>query len=429
MNTKQNTDQASTATPFAAWIGFDWGDKEHAFCLFSANDAKPQTGKLFHSAETLHAWFQALAQRFGGRPVALALESNQGALWHVLAQYPWLAIYPINPVTSARYRKAFIPSGAKDDVPDAVVLLDLVRLHRDKLRQLDWEDENTRTLASLVEVRRDTVDRRTQTLNQLTALLKSFYPQALELAGGDLSAPLALEFLRRWPDLISLKAARPSTLRNFYYGHNVRRPELVAKRLDTVKQAVALTTDPAVVSVALLQLKLLLELISTFNQHIARFEKETARVFAVQPDATLFKELPGAGEVLAPRLAVAFGTDRSRYPDAGSFQKYSGLAPVREKSGGQLWTHWRWQAPAFQRQSLVEWAGQTVVRCEWAKCYYERMKAKGKKHHVILRALAFKWTRILWKCWQSGVAYDEQTYLQALKKKNSPNLPLPQVAK
>jgi transposase len=144
--------------------------------------------------------------------------------------------------------------------------------------------------------------------------------------------------------------------------------------------------------------------------------------------AALFKALPGAGPALAPRLAVAFGTDRTRYPNAESFQKYVGVAPVREKSGGQLWTHWRWQAPVFTRQSLVEWAGQTVIWCQWAKRYYERMKAKGKKHHVILRSLAFKWVRILWKCWKTNTAYDEGIYLKALEKKKSPNLPLPETS-
>ena len=127
------------------------------------------------------------------------------------------------------------------------------------------------------------------------------------------------------------------------------------------------------------------------------------------------RDLPGAGKALAPRLTVAFGSDRTRYPGAGSFQKHAGLAPVREKSGGQLWTHWRWQAPAFLRQSLVKWAGQMAVRSSWGKRYYERMKAKGKKHHVILRALAFKWTRILWRCWKANTPYDEDRYLKALK--------------
>ena len=416
-------DSSSSPPPFVAWIGFDWGDKEHAFCLRTADATQMESGKFSHSAEMLHGWFQQLAQRFGGRPVALALESNRGALLHVLTQYPWLTIFPVNPVTSARFRTAFIPSGAKDDVPDARVLLDILRLHPDKIRPLDWDDENTRKLAGLVQARRDAVDRRTQALNQLTSLLKTYYPQALELTGAELSAPMAVGFLRRWPDLVSLKAARPATVRSFYYRHNARRPELVEKRLTRIREAVCLTTDPAVVDVCRLQLKLLLELIAAFNQHIAGFEEAIDQTFAHQADASLFKELPGAGRALAPRLAVAFGSDRTRYPDAASFQKYAGLAPVREKSGGQLWTHWRWQAPVFLRQSLIEWAGQTVVWSAWAKRYYQRMQAKGKKHHVILRALAFKWTRILWKCWITRTPYCEQTYLSALERKHSPNLP------
>ena len=137
-------------------------------------------------------------------------------------------------------------------------------------------------------------------------------------------------------------------------------------------------------------------------------------------DAALFRDLPGAGAVLTPRLLVAFGLDRDRYPDPTSLQKYAGLAPVREKSGGALWTHWRWQAPVFLRQSLVEWAGLTVMYSAWAKAYYQRMKAKGKGRHVILRALAFKWIRVLWKCWQTRTPYNEATYLHQLAHRKSP---------
>jgi transposase len=421
-STTQLLDESASPETVVAWLGWDWGDKEHAFCLLALGDAAPETGKLEHSAEQLHGFFQGLGKRFGGRPVAIALESNRAALLHVLAQYHWLKIYAVNPATSARYRKAFVPSGAKDDLPDAVLLLDLVRFHAHKLRPLIWEEPEMRRLAALVKLRRDAVDRRTQTLNQLTSLLKSYYPQALALAD-DLTTPMALELLRRWPDLISLKAARPTSLRQFYYRHNLRRPQRIEQRLTMIKESVALTTDDAIVSVAVAQLKLLLELIAIFNRHIARFDEQIAQTFANCEDAALFKDLPGAGKVRAPRLAAAFGTDRRRYPNAASLQKYVGLAPVREKSGGQLWTHWRWQAPSFLRQSFVEWAGQTVVWCPWAKCYYQRMKAKGKRHHAILRALAFKWVRILWKCWQSRTPYNQALYLQALQKKNSPNLP------
>jgi len=33
--------------------------------------------------------------------------------------------------------------------------------------------------------------------------------------------------------------------------------------------------------------------------------------------------------------------------------------------------------------------------------------------------LAAKWTRILWKCWQTGQPYDEAKWMESLKKRGS----------
>lgn len=349
--------------------------------------------------------------------MALAIEASRGAVIHALLEYPWLRVYPINPVTSARYRKAFRPSGAKDDLPDADVLLDLVRHHADKLRVLEAQDPETLPLAGLVEARRKIVNRRTAVLNELTSLLQSYYPQALALVGG-LDTGLALAFLRRWPDLTSLKAARPGSIQRFYYQHQVRSATRVEERLAVIAGAVALTTNAARVAVARLQLAQLLEQLAGFHKHVALFDAEIQRVFAAHPDAAFFRELPGAGAQIAPRLCVAFAAS---YPDPASMQKFTGVAPVREKSGGQVWTHWRWGAPTFLRQTFVEWAGQTVRYSAWAKRYYEHRRQQGQGHAAILRALAFKWIRILWKCWETRTPYDEARYLRQLLHRKSPH--------
>jgi transposase len=300
------------------------------------------------------------------------------------------------------------------------MLLELARFHRDKLRPLEPQDPLTVQLTGLVEARRGIVDRRTATTNQLTSLLKTYYPQALQLLG-DLTTELALAFLRRWPDLISLKAAKPAMVKNFYYKHQVRSSTLVDERLALIAKSRALTTDDARVSVAVLQLRELLDQIEVFQKHIPHFDAEIKRVFAAHPEASLFRDLPGAGPQLAPRLCVAFGTIRPLYPDPSSLQKISGVAPVREKSGNQVWTHWRWQASTFLRQTFIEWAGQTVRYSQWARVYYQRRINKGAKHAVILRALAFKWIRILWKCWQDRRPYDEAIYLKQLLHRKSPH--------
>jgi hypothetical protein len=39
-----------------------------------------------------------------------------------------------------------------------------------------------------------------------------------------------------------------------------------------------------------------------------------------------------------------------------------------------------------------------------------------------VRALAFKWIRILFRCWQEKTPYDEAVYLMALQKRGSPLL-------
>jgi len=79
-------------------------------------------------------------------------------------------------------------------------------------------------------------------------------------------------------------------------------------------------------------------------------------VAAEHPDFFIFESLPGAGAVMAPRLLAAFGSQRDR----------------------------------------------------------------GSDHHAAVRALAFKWIRIVFRCWKDRVAYDESKYLAALAKRGSP---------
>ncbi len=404
---------------YAALVALDWGHTEHAFALRMQAGGE-ELGSFPATPEDLHDWLEALGERCGRRPVALALEGGRNAVVHALLAYPWLEVYPVHPATSERFRKAFTPSGAKDDLPDAQVLLTILAQHRDQLRRLVPDTAATRELAALTEIRRGAVDRRTQLAVELLSTLKNCFPQALELCGRHLWTTLALDFLERWPELALLQQAKPATLRRFYYTHCSRRPAVVDDRLALIAAARPLTTDRAVLNPAVRKVRLLVAVLRPLQQQIEQVEAEIAVCFAAHPEAALFRDLPGAGPALAPRLLVAFGTDRARYPDAASLQKYAGVAPVKVKSGHQLWIHWRWNASIFLRQTFVEWAGQTVPKCAWAKAYYRQQQRTGKNHQAILRALAFKWIRILWRCWHDRIPYDESRYLRSLTQRNSP---------
>jgi hypothetical protein len=78
--------------------------------------------------------------------------------------------------------------------------------------------------------------------------------------------------------------------------------------------------------------------------------------------------------------------------------------------------------PKFLRQTFHEWAGRSIAYSAWARAYYRQQRARGKAHHAAVRALAFKWIRILFRCWKKCEAYDERVYLAALAKRNSPLL-------
>jgi hypothetical protein len=400
---------------FAAFIGLDWGDETHAVAWCARDGARVETLELADTPEALHGWFDQLAVRFQRQPVAVAVEASKGAIVAALREHAWLVLYPVHPATSRRFSQAFTPSGAADDTPDALVLLSVLRHHRDRLRAACPEDDATSQLGLLNEHRRKLVDHRTLLGNQLTSTLKQYFPQALELTGTHIYAPLALALLQRWPELAQLQRARPETVRGFFHEHQVRRPELIDARLARIATARPLTTDRGYCETLVKYALALVAQLRCLNTQIEKADAALAEAFAAHPEAAHFKQLPGAGPAMAPRLCVLFGSDRARWTCAAEMQKYLGIAPVIEKSGRQRWVHWRWHAPAFARQTLVEWAGLSVLFCDWAKAYYQYQKERGKKRSAILRALAFKWLRVLWRCWQNREAYDDARYLAQLK--------------
>ncbi len=123
---------------FAAWIGLDWSDKKHDVALQAVDSDKVELSVVAHTPEAIHAWVAQLRQRFEGQKVALCTEQKQGALIYALCQYDFIVLFPVNPQTVAKYRRAFTPSRAKDDPTDAYILLELLLKHRDKLTA--WQE-------------------------------------------------------------------------------------------------------------------------------------------------------------------------------------------------------------------------------------------------------------------------------------------------
>ena len=403
---------------YVAFVGIDWADTKHDVCIQAAGSDHREFAVIPHKVELIDQWVQSLHKQFGS-PIAVAVELTKGPIVYALQKYDFLTIYPINPSTLAKYREAFTPSRAKDDPTDAELAIDLILRHPDRFKPLQPQSVEMRTLASLVEQRRKLVDDRKRITNRLRCALKQYYPQALEWFE-DVDTVLFCDFLERWPTLTQAKRARANTLKTFFCEHNMRFVHVLERRISAIKEAVPLTLDEAVIIPHRLQSLVLVEQLRVILKAVKQFDEEIEKLASQHVDYALFSALPGAGPSLAPRLLVAFGEHRERYQSAAELQKYAGVAPVTERSGKKHWVHWRWQCPTFLRQTFVEWAAQTINKSYWAGEYYQQQRAKGCTYQAAVRALAFKWIRILYRCWQTRKPYDESIYLKALERRGSP---------
>jgi transposase len=406
---------------FAAFVGLDWADAKHDICIQATGSEKREFLVLEHSPEAIDTWVRTLRTRFNGQPVAVCLELNKGPIVAALCKYDFLVLFPVNPFTLAKYRETFTPSRAKDDPTDAALQVELLLKHRDKLTPLTPQSPTMRALAQLVEHRRRLVGDKVRLTNRLTSALKNYFPQVLQWFE-EKDTAIFCDFLSRWPTLKAAQLARRSTLEGFFHEHHVRSADVIATRIQAIKSAVALTTDEGIITPTTLMVQALVAQLRVTLGAIADFDKAIAQRAQCHPDFPLFNTLPGAGAVFAPRLLVAFGEQRARYPSAEELQKYAGIAPVTERSGKQSWVHWRYQCPKFLRQTFVEWAAESIRHSFWARVYYQQQRDKGKAHQAAVRALAFKWIRILYRCWQERTPYDEAVYLQALQRRSAPLL-------
>ena len=409
------------STDFAATIGLDWADKKHDLWLRPTDGCKAEHLRLEQTPEALHEWVAKMRQRFANRKIALAIETSRGPVISALMAYDFIVLFPVNPKGLKSYRDAFALSGAKDDRTDAQLLEEFVRWHPEKLRALEPDTELTRKLAGLVQNRRRLVDERTRLVNQIHATLKTYYPMAETLLEGQMNTPMAADFLVRWPDLEAVQKAKPELIRSFFYQHNSRSAKKTEERLAAVQKAKALTTDAAIIMPARQLVLALAGMLRPLHQAIGRLDQEIAQAMDQHPDAPIFRSFPGAGPALAPRLLVAFGTNRDRFESSTDVAEFYGIAPVVVQSGNSKTVHFRYRCPKFGRQTFHENASCALKKEPWAKCYYDQQKEANKaKHHQACRALAYKLVRIYFACWKQRQRYEPKRYLLALEKHASP---------
>jgi transposase len=412
MNTENlvNTDQLVI-------VGIDWADTEHVFHLIGL-DKTPLTGDVKQDPKAIDDLIQGWRKRSPGARFAVAVETTKGPLITVLLQYDDVVIYPINPAALASYRKAFAHGGGKNDPSDAMLLAVYLQHYVEKLRPLRQDEPLTREIASLAEDRRRLVDQRTAHCNELKAVLKRYFPVVLQLNAAKIYADFIIRFVLKYPTLAAAQKAGATRLRKFFYG--VGAKQKVEDRVEKMMSAMPMSEDGVILRTCARRASALCRLIETYNKQIDRYDKEIKELVVQHADYAIVASLPAGAYATRGRLIAALGDDRTRYANAESLQAASGIAPLTTQSGKQRFVSSRWACSKFMKQTFHEFAGLTITKSPWAGAYYKMQRSKGKSSQMARRALAYKWQRIIYRCWHDRVPYDEARYIQRLKATNSP---------
>ncbi len=404
------------------YVGFDWADDHHDICVMTEAEQPVATFRIEHSSEGF-TQFQtklAAAQPDPGQ-ILIALETKHGLIVDELLRAGY-QVYAINPKAVNRYKDRHVLTGAKSDQLDARAMADLLRTDRHRFQPLTLSPDDYRWLERLCSDVRKMVDEKTRVVNQLTACLKEYYPQAVRLVS-KVESQITLAFLTAFPDPQTLLATSQADVVAFFKQHHYCRPDRVPAFFEQVHRP-ALHADPVVVIAARLRLRGLVEQLSVQMASLRRHEQEIQtildRILAAQP---WIDSLPGLGARLTPEVIVTLGPADAPTPPFDSPQslaEFSGCVPVTRSSGKRKSVSIRRVCDRGLRRTFRDWAFASLLFSRWARAFYDYAAAHGQHQPTILRNLAFKWIKILIPLWRSGQPYNEDLHIQSLKRHQVP---------
>jgi transposase len=398
------------------WAGIDWGDREHAVSCIDGNGNELFGFRADHSAEGLAEIARRIAQ--AGAVRGVAVETRHNLVVRKLIE-AGLAVYPINPKVAKAWRDCHGAEPPKSDAGDAWVLARGLREHGDRLRPLSPEDPDVRRLGMLCADESALIAERTSLVNRLKAALKQYYPTALEWFR-DWTSPPAWDFVIGFDRPQSLAEAPKRRLAGFLKSRGLKLTKPRLEKIERRKAALDWPCDPAAAEAKALLAVSLCRQLKTLDASLKTYRKRIEALYNELPDAEIFSSLPGAGSKLAPRLMAEFGCRGETCPDAESFKKLAGCVPVTLQSGRLDLKKFRRACRKRFRNTMQQFAFQTVKYSAWARAFYDNCRDRGQSHNLALRNLASKWINIIWRMWMDRTTYDEKLYIASLVKHKSP---------
>jgi transposase len=401
-----------------SFIGIDWSEKHHNVCILNQAGAMQNGFQIRHSLEG----FQHLQLQLSRlNPVAadclVAIETKHNSVVDFLWSRGYaLYILPPNKVKSNRGR---LRAGrAKDDNSDAYLLADILRTDHGRLIAWQADSDLVRQLRSLLSWVDDLSDSIKAHRNRLRAILLSYYPQVLS-AFGNLMSQFSLKVVAANPNPTHWQMVSFEQFVAFSRSQGYYRSSRLAEYYAQLRQpmpALPETMWPALEKQSAYLAGNLLTLMEQKKETISQI----AQLFELHPDAPIFASLPGAGELLAPKLLVMFGDHRERYPNPRALPAIAGTCPETIQSGRSRYVRFRVACNRGYRQTAQQFALSSIRQSVWAAGYYSRAKSRGMSSSHACRCLANRWLQVIWTLWQRGVQYDEPYHLNQVARHRRP---------
>ena len=396
-------------------IGIDLGvSTSHNACVIDTATGKVVARRKFVSKPSDLVDLIEIARRslVPDATIGVVMEATAGA-WY--APSAWfarhdIAVYRVSTSKAADLRK-FFSRHVKTNTIDAETLARLGLLAPDSLEPLEFGDAHRAGLDRRCRASHRYTVQSTNHLIRIRQLLYHLIPRFnLAVTGAFAMSDLAL--LERWANPHLLAAVPRKRLvafiRKASTGH-VNSEDRADLWLQAARESVELFGDETGIAFDDVAAEIASEIRMwrSCQVELAAHEQAREEHYNIVDPQGLARSLPGIKTAGGPVIVAALGRAH-RFPTAGQFKNYTGLAPKASETGdtdrkGQAMSK---AGPRLLRHQLVMSANTArQIDPQLARVYYEQMTNHGAHHTKAVCVVAAKLAERAWTVMTRGTPY------------------------
>ena len=405
------------------YCGIDWAEDHHDIAVVDRDGQLLARRRISDDAAGLAQLLGLLAEHGDTPrdPVPVAIETPRGLLVACL-RATGRQVYPVNPMSVARYRDRHSVAGRKSDHGDSVVLAGVLRTDIAMHRPLPADTELAQAIAVLARAQQDAVWDRTTAHNKLRSCLREYFPAFLAAfadARGGITRPEARAVLAAAPTPADAAKLTVTQLRGILKkAGRSRALDTEATRIREVFRTQQMRQLPLVEQAMGRQALALLGQLDAACAAAGDLEHAVTQSFNLHPDAGIITSFPGLGALTGARVLAEIGDDRSRFSDAKGLKAYAGAAPITRASGKtRSVTRRRVKNNRLNAVGYI-WAFSALTASPGARAHYDRRRDDGDRHAAAERNLFGRLLGCLHHCLITGQHYDEATAFPAATKQS-----------